>query len=435
MGRVSRPRFARSPTVTPAGAQLRESAHVVSLRASVLAIAAFFSGMAFPFKFDVVGEIYLLEPLILLLALQSWLSRGRGSGFVTPVFLGFMAAGLITFGGYLLADLVAGNEPWQYLKGWGRVALLLFDCAAMMLLAAHGRKNIWWLALGIGIGGIASLLAEGVPLTKWKIGYGEYLAILLLALAPLAQAWFAGVLIGAFGALCVGFDYRSLGAACLVVAAILLWRRIRERRSSARNWILLALTGLTLVMVLSILLSATRDQFLERREQSNIGRYVGLIVAWRAIGESPVIGYGSWATDRKYTRMLRDEARRMNPDQSRPMKTGESLLPHSQFLQAWIEGGVLGIAFFVLFGIRLLGAFKWFSLHRTIDPITPLALYFLILGGWNLAASPFLGIMRIYIALAVAVIAVAAHERRIGENQKEDALGARWRDKLIGVQG
>ena len=38
---------------------------------------------------------------------------------------------------------------------------------------------------------------------------------------------------------------------------------------------------------------------------------------------------------------------------------------------------------------------------------------FLVAGFWNLLASPFLGFMRIYIAIAVAVVAVAASERRL----------------------
>jgi hypothetical protein len=418
---------ATAPTV-------REPAPARSTRDSVLAVAAFVCGVAFQIKLDVVGEIYLLEPLIVLIALPCLLVRGPGKGFVAPVFLGFLGAGLIMFCGYLLADLVAANEPWQYLKGWGRVLLLVLDSAAMMVLAAHGRQNIYWLALGIGVGGIVSLLLEGVPLTRWKIGYSEYLVVLLLALAPVAPAWLAGVLIGAFGVLCIALDYRSLGAACLVVAAIVLWRHTHRRKSIARNWLLLAFVCLTLAMALATLLSATQQQYFERREQSNIGRYVGLIVAWRAIVESPLIGYGSWAAERKYARMLRDETQRMNQDRNHSIEVSESLLPHSQFLQAWIEGGLLGVAFFVLLGIRLAGALRWFALQRPVDAITPLALYFLILGAWNLAASPFLGIMRVYIAIAVALIAVAAHERRTWMNQKLDSTGVRWRGKVVGAQ-
>jgi O-antigen ligase len=390
----------------------RDFAPVPSVRTSVLAIAAFACGAAFRVKLDVVGEIYLIEPLILLLTLQCLFARGLGKGFVAPVFLGFLGAGLLTFCGYLLADLIAANEPWQYLKGWGRVLLLVLDSMAMIVLAAHGRQNIWWIALGIGVGGLASLLLEGVPLTQWKIGYGEYLAILLMALAPLAPSWLAGVLIGAFGALSIALDYRSLGAACLVVAAIMLWRHLHKRETTARNWLFLSVMVLTLATSIALLLSATQQDYLERREQSNVGRYVGLIVAWRAIAESPLIGYGSWAADRNYGRMMRNEAQRMNRDRDHPIEVSESLLPHSQFLQAWVEGGLPGTAFFVFFGIYVAGALRWFALRRPVDAITPLALYFLILGLWNLAASPFLGIMRIYIAMAVGIVAVAACERR-----------------------
>jgi O-Antigen ligase len=384
----------------------------LAVRASVLGFAALACGAAFPFKFELFGEIYLLEPLVLMLAFYLLVTRGPGREFSAPVFMSFTVAGLVTFGGYLLSDLIAANEPWQYLKGWGRVVLLMVDCGALMVLVAHGRQNLWWLTLGIAIGGIVSLALDGVPPTKWKIGYGEYLALLVLALAPLAPAWIAGTLVAAFGALCIVLDYRSLGAACLVVAAIVWWRRGHKHRALARNGLLLAILVLAMVATLAALLSSSQKEFLERREQSNIGRYVGLLVAWRAIIDSPLLGYGSWAADRQYARMLRDEAQRLNRIPGSTLEVGQSLLPHSQFLQAWIEGGLFGVGFFTLFGIRLCGAMKWFALHRPIDMITPLALYFLVLGMWNLAASPFLGIARIYIALAVALIAIEAAERK-----------------------
>ena len=108
---------------------------------SFVGLFAFVCGLCIDIRLELVGEVYLAEPL---LALQRVLSRGPGPQFVPPAFAGYILAGLLTFCGYLVADLVAANEAWQYLKGWGRVALLIVDCAAIMIVAAQGR--IAWIA-------------------------------------------------------------------------------------------------------------------------------------------------------------------------------------------------------------------------------------------------------------------------------------------------
>ncbi len=82
------------------------------IRITALALSCFFCGATVGVKFDIVGDLYLLEPLLALLALQCLLSRGLGKGFVAPMFLGFVAAGFVTSCGYLVADLAAASEPW-----------------------------------------------------------------------------------------------------------------------------------------------------------------------------------------------------------------------------------------------------------------------------------------------------------------------------------
>ena len=401
-------------------------------RLTILGAACFLCGATVGVKFDVVGDLYLLEILVAVLALQCVLARGLGKGFVAPLFLAFLAAGLITFCGYLLADLAAANEPWQYLKGWGRVAFLITDTAALMILAAHGRKNIWWLALGIGIGGIASLAIGGVPLTQWKLGYSEFAAIAVVALAPLCPPVLAAALMAAFGAGCMVADYRSLGAVVLATAAVMSWQRTSVRGLNSGTWFRIAVVLCLAAIAMAALLWSTQDEYAQRRKESNIGRYVGLVVGWRAIAESPVVGYGSWAADEKFGRMSRNELEKLDRDSRHPIVVTGSLLPHSQFLQAWIEGGVLGAAFFTMYGWYLLGGLRWFAIQRPRDKISPLFLFFILGGLWNLLASPFLGIHRMNIAIAVAAIAVAAHERRImpkttamrGANLAERTSGA-----------
>ena len=139
----------------------------------------------------------------------------------------------------------------------------------------------------MGVGGLIALAAAGMPITQWKLGYGEFAVILILALAPLFPAALSIGLVLAFGAGCIFADYRSLGAICIVVAAVMLWKRTTSRSRGLKSWLPMTIVASVVVIALAVLLAFTQEQYAERRQQSNIGRYVGLMVAWRAISESP----------------------------------------------------------------------------------------------------------------------------------------------------
>lgn len=390
-----------------------------AIRITGLGILCFLCGTTVDVRFDLGGGLFLIEPLIALLALQCLLALGPGKSFVAHLFLGFIVAGLVTFSGYLLSDLVAANEPAQFLRGWGRVGFLILDCSALMILAAHGRQNIWWLAVGIAVGGIASLGLAGAPISEWKSGYGEFVALLVVALAPLAPAPLAAAFVGSFGVLCMFLDYRSLGAVCLLVGMAMLWQPPINGGNALRRRLLIGLTMAIAITAVIATVTLTKEEFSERRQQSNIGRYAGIVVAWRAITESPLIGYGSWAADRRFGRMFQMEIaqlERENPsargDGRSSGSDNQSILPHSQILQACVEGGILGIAFFVLYGYHLFRGLHWFAVQGGKDRLRSLFVFLLMMGLWHFFASPFLGSKRIEIAMAVAVIFVAAHERR-----------------------
>jgi hypothetical protein len=70
------------------------------------------------------------------------------------------------------------------------------------------------------------------------------------------------------------------------------------------------------------------------------------------------------------------------------------------------------LAFFLVYAWGLVIALRWFVWQRPADALTPLFLFLIVGGTWNLLASPILGIMRVYVALTVGVIFVAAFERR-----------------------
>lgn len=392
-----------------------------SLRPDALCLIAFLCGACIGVRLDIVGEIYLVELLLPLAVIFAALARGLGPRLQGRSLILFLGAGALTFTGYLISDLVVANAQWQYLRGWGRVALLITDFTAMLLLVAHGARNLWWFVFGLGLGGIGWLMFSGVPFGTWKIGYGEYTAFLAAALSGLLPRYVGALLLVACGVASLLLDYRSLGATCILAAALLAHasRRRKARGAAQSSGTVGAVVMVTLALALMLaLLGGTREQFQERRDMSNGGRSIGVVVALRAISESPVIGYGSWAEEGRFAQMMRNEAARLERELGRRVELGRSLLPHSQLLQAWVEGGVLGAAFFLLYGAMLLWALHWYVLKRPVDRFSGAAIFALLYGMWNFAASPFLGFTRIYIAIAVGAIVVARWESRRADRQR-----------------
>jgi hypothetical protein len=86
--------------------------------------------------------------------------------------------------------------------------------------------------------------------------------------------------------------------------------------------------------------------------------------------------------------------------------------PHSQILNAWLEGGVLATAFMVVLLVQVLKLLPWTVLRRPVDLLTPSLLFFLIMTLWNLFMSPFSAPHRVRIATGAAVVVLLRMEQR-----------------------
>jgi O-Antigen ligase len=378
------------------------------------AFLAFTCGAVNDLAINIIGEYYLSEILLIFAAVIVLITKGSNGAFKSRLFWGFLITGWVTFLGYMISDLYVGTEPWQYLKGWGRTIIMIGDCFALMVLTIQNRQNLWWFMLGTGLGGIAYLYFTGVPLYVWKLGYGERATITFLALLMLfpKKLWPA-MLIG-YGVFNFYLDYRNLGAATIAVGAITIGMNSRRRDKYIKKMIISGSLALLLIM---LSLSLTQDEYYVRRQDSVIGRTAGIIVSLYAIADSPLIGYGSWTINEKYANELwKEVAKRRKAvarsDEFSIIHGGKLFSTHSQILQSWIEGGLLGAAFFLFYGYQLVRSTVWGTLRRGIDAFTPVFLFTLIIGLWNLIASPFLGFSRMQIAIAVSVIIAMEFERQ-----------------------
>ncbi len=399
-------------------AMISAAGGVRDTRVSVTAgsLLVFVCGALNPLTLNLVGEIYATEILLPLAALATIILGGGNRVLREKMFWVLLLAAGVTFGGYVLSDLVQDSRPDQYLRGWGRVVLLMTDFVALTIIFGQDRRNLWWFALGMGVGGIVYLrLAMHTPISIWKFGYAEPMVLVAAALGYFLPSRLAAVWLGTLGVASMKYDFRSFAAICFVLAAYMWIRAARPWQPLTGNGKFLKVLiggGLAGIVVLMALSATESDYSSQRRAQSDAGRSAAIEVGLIAIARSPVIGYGSWTENRELAQMYVARYFEKRGIRDPDADAGRYFTPHSQVLQSWVEGGVLGAAFFLVLGYRLVRSVKWTILARPVDMLTPLILYLLFLCSWNLFMSPFSAPHRIHIALGAAVLVLMSIEQR-----------------------
>ncbi|HTY03054.1 MAG TPA: O-antigen ligase family protein [Rhodocyclaceae bacterium] len=380
-----------------------------------LAVAAVICGALMSAKVVIVGELFVGEPILILVASLTVLFRGVGRRLRPGFFWMIAAAGLVMLLGYVVADVAAATGPGQYLRGWARTVVFGLDALALMILVSHHERLLWWFALGLGTGLLGNMALDGaaISVTTWKTGYGIAFGILVALASAYASSGVAASLLAAFGVATLLLDYRGLGAVFLLGAAVIAIRpgSNARRRHASLHWLLALLGVVTAVVIVVALLEQSDHDYHRRRIESNTGRYAGILVAAQAIADSPLLGYGSWAADKRYVQMLRREFDKASAGQDIHGDVGDSMLPHSQLLQAWVEGGLAGGAFFVLLAVHLGGGLRWLIAGHRYGRQTAIYTLFVLGGLWNLLFSPFLGQHRIFVACAIATLSLLAWEK------------------------
>jgi hypothetical protein len=385
-------------------------------------LLSFACGLAAYQVLKVGGELYLAEICLPVLALGVAFMPGRIPLTRNRVFVTLCIAGCLMLIGYMVSDLAAGTGADRYLRGWSRVFAVVVDMAALTVIASNSRWNLWWFLLGSGISGIATSVAQNVPLAHWKLHYGEPAALLAInAFSMLPNVVSAGMSV-AFGAMNIALDYRSAGVFMLVVACVLLiGTKRRGGRSRTRMALKLAVGGAAAAILVVAVLNQTANEYLnrgisnsERREISDLNRFAAIAVGAQAILESPILGYGSWGegtADFAHDLRKKTQGAMVEMRAQHSIVSGDVFLAHSQLIQAWMEGGVLAGAFFLLYGFYLVREGVFLVFARPLDRFTGIYVYFLISGLWHLFMSPFAGSMRLHVAAVVAVLVLLSHER------------------------
>lgn len=403
-------RAAARPHISGYGA-----APVRALQVSLPGLLAFIAGCAHPVKLNLLGELYGSEaalPIAALAAVAMGGARVLRSRALRLLGLALFA----TLVGYIVSDVAVGSRPDQYLRGWGRILVLALDLLCLALLAGHRRANLWWFVAGLGLGGVAYLrLVLHQPLPMWKFGYAEPMLLVAASagcLLPrrLNAGWFA-----LLGVLSMRYDFRSFSVLCFALAGY-VWLRAGRPNAPMRGMgqmLRMALVAAAVVGASWWLLDSTEGGTTSgRRAHSDAGRRAAIEVGAIAIAQSPVVGYGSWTENAQLARMYTERYLTYMDAKGYYLPAGTFFTPHSQILQSWVEGGVLGASFFVVLLYQLIArALPVLSVRRPLDWLSALLLYYAFGGIWNILMSPFAAPHRIGLALACMVVLVIDLER------------------------
>lgn len=396
-----------------------EAPEQTRIRVTFIGLVLFVAGLGSAWKLNFVGEIYVSEIVLLALAIIAipvGFPKLRGN----RAFMLVVASAILTMIGYVVSDLVRGTTEAQYLRGWARNAMVIVSAIVLSAFVAKDKRNIWWFIAGLAVGSILWFeIVQRLPLRSpqaWKFNFAVSFSLLVACTAAFLPRKLVAVLFMVLGVYSVTMDFRIHGALCVVVGTLLWAAGTVDPRKAM---VTIAKLGIILAigMVAAVaLVNMTKSEYAEqRRTSSNVGRLLGIHFGLAAIASSPIVGYGSWPNDPELVRISRQVTREYEAETGRSTGGEVFLNAHSQILNAWIEGGVLGAAFYlVVFGLLLWGCY-WGLVKRPPDLFTPLIALLFFGQLWNLLMSPLGSAGRLLFACSVALVVLIASERLAGK--------------------
>jgi hypothetical protein len=352
-----------------------------------------------------IGELALMLvfPWVIVLTLMhhGWPTRIQQLRWykLLLVFVGVMAVG------YIASDLYRGTSSEDLARGWARVGFLGIDLVAIAYLidGSWNRLQVFILALYIGKS-LNGFLNTPLDDNWWEFGLGPSITALALFLcAGRASVIQIGVAL-ALGAIGMSLGARSLGGVSLLTGVLLGWRRTR---GALRALAFLAAVGaiVALLFAANAVILSNLDKTASNRERQSM-----IETAGEAFIGSPLVGQGSWFTASHITRLEQVRGRLDPTFHGYTEEQARQISIHSQILVALAEGGILGGAFFILYGGLLLKTLRTLTRHSM--PHRAFVFYLVIDGLWNLCMSPFSGIARVVIVLTVCACLLVIMQRQ-----------------------
>lgn len=370
------------------------------------------------YKIMVVGETFLGEYILAMGGFVLLLFGGFGQDIskkTLRMFLSLSAAMLLS---YILTDFYRETEQVNYLRGWARIIALAANTFFLALLASRDKRSILFFFGGYGLAEAMRLAVQGIPPTVWKLAWGPPISFAMLLLTPLLPRYMRFIPPMGVGVAAILLDFRSLGAALLIVGfCLFIMGKTRTVREIVTIVLRVIVGGAIAAGLLFVFLQKTSEDFEERRMRSNIGRKNAILVAFIAVRDSPLIGHGSWTESYEYAQLLR---RKLQEDYAeaglaipKQRVYAEVFRPHSYVMQTWVEGGFIAAFFFMMNFYKIFQAGRFAVFRRRNDIFSPLLCFIFIQQAWNILFSPFGSFERVFVASSIALICIVDREREL----------------------
>ncbi|ADL55308.1 hypothetical protein [Gallionella capsiferriformans] len=381
-----------------------------------------------------IGELYISE-LVLGFSLIL-LAKKRGKLFEsTPKLI--LILGFLWLCSQILTDLVQASPVMNLMKGWAAIIFFLIDFAALYLIVGNSVKRAKMSVLGFALGGIFQFFVAPTEFGlfdpwKWALAGPVTLLVLLFLDAKNKSAGLVLLTLVILGMIDIYLNARSMGGMTILAGLIVYLCRQPRLNAIFKGRVgwgkKLFLTGISFVLISLLLLgyqSIMEAGFLpenvtkkyEQTRSSSLG-LLGLIFGGRieilasaqAVLDSPIIGHGSWAEDRKYSLLLLQVNDVFGTEREMAeLEFGANqsdLIPaHSHLMQAWVWAGIMGALFWFYILKFIIGSL--FHAIKYPSGLQTVVIFFSISAIWDVLFSPFGATMRLIWAIKLVVILVA----------------------------
>jgi len=383
-------------------------------------------GLGTAFDISLVGRLFYTE-IVLLAMLPFLLLRSSphpaSERFHKPILI----FGLLWLWAQLLTDVVRVTPFEDWSRGAAKIAFLLLNYVALRRLL-NSDSRVLGFAVGAFIGlAIAVQRFEFDAETTWKFGLGiMYAGFAMIACAHKwlrSFTWLPIVALVGIAALSAFSGARSLVGTVMLAAGILALGRLLVAlnaysvRARLVGFAAVVLVGYGTYAGMGVLSDdGLFGERVQKKYRDQVKRGGGsLLLGGRnesrisliAIGDSPILGHGSWAKNIEYRRMYEAMDARA---QGRPLILSDNrLIPgHSYLFGAWVESGIMGAlwwAFVLVLILHTIGRLLTWTF-----PLGPLAALVACQNLWDIPFSPFGANARISVAFALVLLPIAASQ-------------------------
>ncbi|TCP87592.1 hypothetical protein C8J42_10953 [Sphingomonas sp. PP-CE-1A-559] len=383
--------------------------------------------------FQSVGVLFLqdiIAPFVLLLLL----AQPGAVRQLSPLKICF-ALLCLWFFGLAISDWYNGSAVVDFARGWSRLILLGVNIAMIWLLCRGSAKLISYYTICSGLASVLGALTSSDPYTMgdpWKFGAGAGLITVAAGLTGIpyfrdgVRKYLPEIFVLVLSVVSLLLNSRTMFAIGALSAGYSLLARwiLRHRRSISKlGFAGIFLSGVIFAQVIvsayeysaseGILGDTARQKYLMQTNNDAglllSGRSESL-VSLEAIGDSPILGHGSWAKDPYYTIVYYVKQRQLGLDVPANWKdvgfeTDYFIQSHSHLLGSWVEAGILSVPFW---GWTLILAFS--SLYGVVarrDQPNVMIITMALILIWDVLFSPFSAQARITKALQIVVLVLS----------------------------